>query len=96
MQVLGVEEMESSSKIDLKDVSWWMSINNACILEALVIDKFQKKSAFFELRKEDYFELHENMIEGGVGPLQLKETYFFKTSLSKIQNLEHIYGATQT
>ncbi len=27
MRVLGVKEMESSSKIDLKDVSWFMSIN---------------------------------------------------------------------
>ncbi len=26
MRVLDVEEIESSSKIDLRDVSWWMSI----------------------------------------------------------------------
>jgi hypothetical protein len=30
MWVLDAEEMESSSKIDLKDVSWWMSIKDAC------------------------------------------------------------------
>jgi hypothetical protein len=30
MQALNVEEMESSSKINLKDVSWWMSIKDAC------------------------------------------------------------------
>jgi len=30
MQILDAKEMESSSKIDLKDVSWWMSIKNAC------------------------------------------------------------------
>jgi hypothetical protein len=29
MCVLDVEQMESSSKIDLRDVSWWMSIKNA-------------------------------------------------------------------
>jgi hypothetical protein len=29
MQILDAKEMESSSKIDLKDVSWWMSIKNA-------------------------------------------------------------------
>jgi len=29
MQVLFIEEMESSSNIDLKDVSWWMSIKDA-------------------------------------------------------------------
>jgi hypothetical protein len=27
MQILDIKEMESSSKIDLKDLSWWMSIN---------------------------------------------------------------------
>jgi hypothetical protein len=32
MQVLDVEEMESSSKMDLRDVSWWMSIKDACRL----------------------------------------------------------------
>jgi len=30
MWALDAEEMESSSKINLKDVSWWMSIKNAC------------------------------------------------------------------
>jgi hypothetical protein len=30
MQALNVEELESSSKIDLRDVSWWMSIKDAC------------------------------------------------------------------
>jgi hypothetical protein len=30
MQVLDVKGMESSSKIDLKGVSWWKSIRNAC------------------------------------------------------------------
>jgi predicted P-loop ATPase len=28
MWVLDVKEMESSSKIDLKDVSWWMSVKD--------------------------------------------------------------------
>jgi hypothetical protein len=27
MRILDIKEMESSSKIDLKDLSWWMSIN---------------------------------------------------------------------
>jgi hypothetical protein len=30
MQALDVEEMESSSNIKLKDVSWWESIKYAC------------------------------------------------------------------
>jgi hypothetical protein len=29
MWVLDVEKVESSSKIDLRDVSWWMSIRDA-------------------------------------------------------------------
>jgi hypothetical protein len=29
MQALEAKEMESSSKIDLKDVLWWMSIKDA-------------------------------------------------------------------
>jgi hypothetical protein len=37
MWVLDVEEMESSSKIDLRDVSWWMSIRDACRLGAPII-----------------------------------------------------------
>jgi hypothetical protein len=40
---LDVEEMESSSKINLKDVSWWMSIKEACRLGVLVIAKLSKE-----------------------------------------------------
>jgi hypothetical protein len=36
MWVLDVEEIESSFKIDLKDVSWWKSIKNACKLGASI------------------------------------------------------------
>jgi hypothetical protein len=42
MWVLETKEMESSSKIDLRDVSWWMSIKDACRLGALVTTKFSK------------------------------------------------------
>jgi hypothetical protein len=34
---IDVEEMESSSKIDMRDVSWWMSIKKTCRPGALVI-----------------------------------------------------------
>jgi hypothetical protein len=34
---LDVKEMKPSFKIDLKDVSWWMSIKNACKLGTFVI-----------------------------------------------------------
>jgi hypothetical protein len=42
MQVLDVKEMESSPKIDLRDVSWWMSIKNAYRCGAPIIAKFSK------------------------------------------------------
>jgi hypothetical protein len=37
------EEMESSSKIDLKDVSWWMSIKDAYKLGVLITTKLSKE-----------------------------------------------------
>jgi hypothetical protein len=43
MQVLDAEEMESSSKIDLKDVSWWKSIKDVCRPWALVTTRLSKK-----------------------------------------------------
>ncbi len=39
MRTLDVEEMEPSSKIDLRDVSWWMSIKYAYRHGTLVITK---------------------------------------------------------
>jgi hypothetical protein len=47
MWVLDVEEMESSSKIDLKDVSWWMSIKDACKPQIPIIAKLSKKMCIF-------------------------------------------------
>ncbi len=43
MQALDVEEMESSFKIDIRDVSWWVSIKDAYRLATLVITKLKKK-----------------------------------------------------
>jgi hypothetical protein len=43
MWALEVEEMEPSSKIDLKDVLKWKSIKDACRFGALIITKFSKK-----------------------------------------------------
>jgi len=47
MQILDVEEVESSFKIDLRDVSWWMSIKDACKPEVSVIVKLFLKNASF-------------------------------------------------
>jgi hypothetical protein len=43
MWALDVEEMKSSSKIDLSDVSWWMSIRDACRFGAPVTAKLSKE-----------------------------------------------------
>jgi hypothetical protein len=43
MWALDAKEMESSSKINLRDVLWWKSIKNAYRLGALVIAKHSKE-----------------------------------------------------
>jgi len=43
MWVLDVEEMESSSKIYLRDVLWCMSIKGACTLGVPVTTKVSKE-----------------------------------------------------
>jgi len=43
MQALDVEEMDSSLKIDLRDVSWWLSIKDACRPRVTVLVKFSKE-----------------------------------------------------
>ncbi len=53
-----VKEMESSFKINLKDVSWWMSIKDVCKLKALVIAKLSKEIK----RKVDFSSCEKNVI----------------------------------
>jgi hypothetical protein len=43
MWVLDAEEMESPSNINLKDVSWWMSIKDAYRPRVLIITRFSKE-----------------------------------------------------
>jgi len=43
MQALENEEMESSSKINLRDVLWWMSIKGAYRFGVLVIARLLKE-----------------------------------------------------
>jgi hypothetical protein len=43
MWALDVEEMESSPKINLRDVLWWMFIKDACRLEAPITAKLSKE-----------------------------------------------------
>jgi hypothetical protein len=39
IQILKAKKMKSSSKIDLKDMSWWMSVKDAYKLGVLVTAK---------------------------------------------------------
>jgi hypothetical protein len=43
MRVSKVEEMKLFSKIDLRDVSWWMSIKDTYRLGVLVTTKLSKE-----------------------------------------------------
>jgi hypothetical protein len=43
MWALDVEEMKSCSKIDLKNVSWWMSSKDVCRPRVLIIAKLSKE-----------------------------------------------------
>jgi len=47
MWVLDVEEMESTSKIDLRDVLWWTSIEDANRLGALKTVILSKRRVHF-------------------------------------------------
>jgi hypothetical protein len=40
---LDVEEMESSFKIDLRNVSWWMSIKDNCRLKTIITTRLSKE-----------------------------------------------------
>jgi hypothetical protein len=42
MQALDVKEMESSSKINLRDVLWWISIKDAYKLEVSIPVRLSK------------------------------------------------------
>jgi len=78
MWALDSEEMESSSKIDLRDVLWWMSIKNACKPRASLIVRFQKKGASPWLQEENHIAMHVNMTKIEVGPLQPEKHTFPK------------------
>jgi hypothetical protein len=61
MQALNVKEMESSSKINLRDVSWWMSIKGAYKLGALVIARLSKKRfIYLATRRRPFYVAHKH------------------------------------
>jgi hypothetical protein len=63
MGALDVEEMELSSKIDLRDVSWWMSIKDACRLEMSIILK--RRMHLFSYKKKALFNLINILLQNG-------------------------------
>jgi len=61
MWALDAEEMESSSKINLRDVSWWMSIKDAYRLTVSVIVKLSKeRSISLAARRRPFFVAHKH------------------------------------
>jgi hypothetical protein len=60
-------------KINLRDVSCWMSIKEACKLEVSIIAKLSKERCISVVARKGHFALHINMIEIGVGPFQLEK-----------------------
>jgi hypothetical protein len=89
MWALDAEEMESSSKINLRDVSWWMSIINAYKPRALVTTRLSKEGCISLVVRGTWFRTTRKHDWRKCGPPSTWETYSSKTSLLKIQNLKH-------
>jgi hypothetical protein len=60
--------MKSSSEIDLRDVSWWISIKNVYRIGVLVTTKLSKEGWIFLDARRSHLVLHISMIEANVGP----------------------------
>jgi len=86
-----VKEMKSSSKINLKDVSWWMSITNTYKLRVLVTAKLSKERCIFlATRKRLSWATQRHNWKRCDSP-STWETYFSKMGLLIIWNMEHTY-----
>jgi hypothetical protein len=87
MCTLNDEEMESSFKIDLRDVLWWKSIKDACKPGAPVIVKFSKERCISLATR------------GRPSHATCKQVWAFlnlRNLFLQIRNLEHKYGTTRT
>jgi hypothetical protein len=85
MRALGVGEMESSSNIDLRDVSWWMSIKNAYRPRVLVILKLSKKRCIPLATWKKPFCITCKHDWNNCGPPSTWKTYSSKMGLSEIK-----------
>jgi hypothetical protein len=73
---MDVEEMKLSSKVDLRDMSWWMYIKNPCRPKVPITTKPFLKGCIFLTTKGKPFTLHVNMTEACVGPFNLRNILF--------------------
>ncbi len=96
MQALDVEEMESCSKIDLKDVSWCKSIKDTYKLGVMVTIKLLKERCITLVARGRPSHIACKHDWNKCGPPSTWKTYSFEKGLSKIWNLEHKYKATRT
>jgi len=61
MWALDVEEMDPSSKINLRDVSWWMSTKDACKHRALITTKLSKEGCISLTKiKRSFYVTHKH------------------------------------
>jgi hypothetical protein len=95
MQTLNTKEMESSSKIDLRDVSWWKSIKDAYRHGVLVTTRLSIEGCISLVIEGRPSRTTCRQKWSRWGPPLTWETYFSKIGLLKIWNLEHKYKATK-
>jgi hypothetical protein len=86
--------MKSSSKINLRDVLWWMSIRDAYRLEVPITTRLSKKWCISLTARGKSSCPTCSMTKTSLNPFNLKK-YSSKMGLSKIQNLKHKYRTTK-
>jgi hypothetical protein len=87
--------MELSSKIDLKDVLWWMSIKDAYRPRAPIIARLSKVGCIsLVTRGRPSCATHKH-VWSRCGPFLTWKKYSSKTGVLKIWNLDHKYKTTR-
>jgi len=92
MRALEAKEMESSSKIDLKDVSWWMFIKNAYRHGALVTTTLSKERCTSPATKIKLSQTTWGQDWRGCGPFHLKKHIFSKHVYQKYETQHTKYN----
>jgi len=81
MRALDVEEMESSSKIDLRDVLWCKSIKNACRFGASIIARLSKERCISLVTEGRPFHVTPRQNWSRWGPFNLKNIFLQNGSI---------------